>query len=127
MRLVYNYWMVQRFTPENVSRRIQRQGRGGAEKHEIYAAAFGGHHFYDLFWQDWEWGRHGPLPDPLLVPEYPFMLACLMNYFPQTHWLPLTSKEKQKKMFVRKKNSANLDWHVIETDMFISCSAMLPN
>ena len=30
--------------------------RGGAEKHEIYAAAFGGHPFYDLFSQ----GQGGP-------------------------------------------------------------------
>ena len=42
--------------------------RGGAEKHEIYAAAFGGHLFYDLFLQ----GRGGPWPpwpplDPLLM------------------------------------------------------------
>ena len=33
----------------NVSRRIQRPGKGGAEKYEIYAATFGGHLFYDLF------------------------------------------------------------------------------
>ena len=32
--------------------------RGGGEKHEIYAAAFGGHLFYDLFLQ----GRGGPWP-----------------------------------------------------------------
>ena len=31
---------------------------GGAEKHEIYAAAFGGHIFYDLFLQ----GQGGPWP-----------------------------------------------------------------
>ena len=31
--------------------RIQRPGKGGAEKHKIYAAAFGGHRFYDLFSQ----------------------------------------------------------------------------
>ena len=42
--------------------------RGGAEKHEIYAAAFGGHLFYDLFLQ----GQGGPWPprpplDPLLL------------------------------------------------------------
>ena len=39
----------------------------GADKHEIYAAAFGGHLFYDLFLQ----GQGGPWPhrpplDPLL-------------------------------------------------------------
>ena len=34
--------------------------RGGAEKHEIYAAAFGGHLFYDLFSQGQ--GGHGPRP-----------------------------------------------------------------
>ena len=44
--------------------------RGGAEKHEIYAAAFGGHLFYDLFSQ----GQGGPWPlapppDPLLVSQ----------------------------------------------------------
>ena len=40
--------------------------RGGAEKHKIYAAAFGGHLFYDLFSQ----GQGGPSPpplDPLLI------------------------------------------------------------
>ena len=36
--------------------------RGGAEKHEIYAAAFGGHLFYDLFSQGQ--GGHGPLAPP---------------------------------------------------------------
>ena len=41
--------------------------RGGAKKHEIYVAAFGGHLFYDLFSQ----GQGGPWPprpplDPLL-------------------------------------------------------------
>ena len=34
--------------------------RGGAEKHEIYAAAFGGHLFYDLFSQSW--GAWPPRP-----------------------------------------------------------------
>ena len=37
--------------------------RGGAEKHEIYAAAFGGHLFYDLFSQ----GRGGAMA-PLAPP-----------------------------------------------------------
>ena len=40
---------------------------GGAQKHEIYAAAFGGHLFYELFLQ----GRgraHGPLGPPSLDP-----------------------------------------------------------
>ena len=37
--------------------------RGGAEKHEIYAAAFGGHLFYDLFSQG-QGGGHGPLGPP---------------------------------------------------------------
>ena len=36
--------------------------RGGAEKHEIYAAAFGGHLFYDLFLQGQ--GGNGPLAPP---------------------------------------------------------------
>ena len=36
--------------------------RGGAEKHEIYAAAFSGHPFYDLFSQGR--GGHGPLGPP---------------------------------------------------------------
>ena len=36
--------------------------RGGAEKHEIYAATFGGHLFYDLFLQGR--GGHGPLGPP---------------------------------------------------------------
>ena len=34
--------------------------RGEREKHEIYAADFGGHLFYDLFSQDQGEG-HGPL------------------------------------------------------------------
>ena len=34
----------------------------GAEKNEIYAAAFGGHLFNDLFLQDQ--GGHGPLGPP---------------------------------------------------------------
>ena len=33
--------------------------RGGGEKHEIYAAVFGVHLFYDLFLQGW--GRAWPL------------------------------------------------------------------
>ena len=37
----------------------------GAEKHEIYVAAFGSHLFYDLFLQGR--GSHGPPPDPLLI------------------------------------------------------------
>ena len=38
----------------------------GGRKHEIYAATFGGHLFYNLFLQGW--GGHGPLGplDPLL-------------------------------------------------------------
>ena len=32
--------------------RIHWQGNGGAEKHKIYAVAFGSHLFYDLFLQD---------------------------------------------------------------------------
>ena len=35
---------------------------GGPSKHEIYAAAFGGHLFYDLFSQGQ--GGHGPLGPP---------------------------------------------------------------
>ena len=40
----------------------------GAEKHEIYAAAFGGHLFYDLFSQG-QWGSMAPSAplDPLLL------------------------------------------------------------
>ena len=38
-------------------------GGGRSKKHEIYVAAFGGHHFYDLFVQGW--GGHGPLGGPL--------------------------------------------------------------
>ena len=44
----------------------------GAEKHEIYAVAFGGHLFYDLFSQG-RGGGHGPLGpplDPLLLRHY---------------------------------------------------------
>ena len=44
--------------------------RGGAEKHEIYVTAFGGHLFYDLFSQGWG-GAWPPRPpgsatDPML-------------------------------------------------------------
>ena len=37
--------------------------RGGAEKHEIYVAAFVSHLFYDLFSQG-RGGGHGPLGPP---------------------------------------------------------------
>ena len=37
-------------------------GVWGGKKDGIYAAAFSGHLFYDLFSQDW--GDHGPLPPP---------------------------------------------------------------
>ena len=50
------------FTARNSSGSSGRV-RGGAEKHEIYAAAFGGHLFYDLFSQGW--GGYGPLGPPL--------------------------------------------------------------
>ena len=52
------------------------------EKHEIYAGAFGGHLFYDLFSQG-QGGGHGPLappPDPLLI------FSC-ENPQMSTHWL----------------------------------------
>ena len=47
---------------------------GGAKKHEIYMAAFGGHLFYDLFLQDL--GGHGPLGSPLdpLLYAIPFYI-----------------------------------------------------
>ena len=38
------------------------RGGGGGKKHEIYATAFGGHLFYDLFLQGR--GGHVPLPPP---------------------------------------------------------------
>ena len=46
--------------------RIQRPGGEGArnKKHEIYIAAFGGHHFYDLFVQSWGGGM-APSAPPL--------------------------------------------------------------
>ena len=44
----------------------------GAEKHEIYAAAFGGHLFYDLFLQGQ--GGHGPLGPPGSATAFP--LEC---------------------------------------------------
>ena len=37
----------------------------GGEKHEIYAATFGGHLFSDFFLQGWE--GHGPLAPPDLL------------------------------------------------------------
>ena len=55
----------------------------GAEKHEIYVAAFGGHLFYDLFLQDW--GGHGPLGPPLdpLLPLYEQTHTCENIILPQ--------------------------------------------
>ena len=43
---------------------------GGAKKHKIYGAAFGGHLFYDLFLQGWggPWPPRHPL-DLLLIYE----------------------------------------------------------
>ena len=52
-------------------------GRGGAEKHEIYAAEFGGHLFYDLFLQGRGGAGHAP-PDPLLNIQF-----C--QIFPKLH------------------------------------------
>ena len=53
------------FPSSGSSRRVR-----GAEKHEIYATAFGGHLFYDLFSQGWG-GGGGIAPsapaDPLLI------------------------------------------------------------
>ena len=54
--------------------------RGGAEKHEIYAAAFGGHLFYDLFLQ----GQGGPWPpwpplDPLLLTRSYLVYSSLLT------------------------------------------------
>ena len=52
----------------------------GAEKHEIYAAAFGGHLFYDLFLQ----GQGGPWPPwpplDLLLIEYRNFGLILNNF-----------------------------------------------
>ena len=53
----------------------------GAEKHEIYAAAFGGHLFYDLFSQ----GRGGPWP-PRPPPWIRYWAQCFLNTF-QCHTL----------------------------------------
>ena len=47
--------------------------RGGAEKHEIYAAAFGGHLFYDLFLQ----GRGGAMAPS----APPWIRYCIHEYF----------------------------------------------
>ena len=43
---------------------------GGAKKHEIYVAAFGGHLSYELFVQGWGGGAWPPCHplDPLLLP-----------------------------------------------------------
>ena len=41
----------------------------GAEKHEIYSAAFGGHLFYDLFSPCGGYSPLAPPPDPLLIGE----------------------------------------------------------
>ena len=51
--------------PIPLQKRIQLLGKGG-EKHEIYAVAFGGHHFYNLFYNLFLQGRggHGPLGYP---------------------------------------------------------------
>ena len=52
---VIEFWIL---TSSGSSGRV----RGGGEKHEIYAAAFGGHLFYDLFSQGR--GGHSPLAPP---------------------------------------------------------------
>ena len=48
----------------------------GAQKHEIYAVAFGGHLFYDLFSQGK--GDHGPLATP---PPDPLLHSAFKSYF----------------------------------------------
>ena len=57
--------------------RIQRPGRIGAEKHEIYVAAIRGHFFHYFFLQGQ--GGHGPLatsPDPLLLQNLFYITGC---------------------------------------------------
>ena len=41
----------------------------GAEKHEIYGTAFGGHLFYDIFTGPGAYQSGPPSPDPLLESE----------------------------------------------------------
>ena len=61
--------------------------RGGAEKHEIYAAAFGGHLFYDLFSQG-RGGAMAPSPPPWI--RYWYGRAPHLNsnslFFMQFRW-----------------------------------------
>ena len=52
------------------------EGGGGGEKHEIYAAEFGGHLFYDLFLQG-RGGGHGPSAPPGSATE----LKCVSNFY----------------------------------------------
>ena len=54
----------------------QRPGKGRGKKHEIYAAAFGGHLFYDLFSQ----GRGGPWPPaPLRIRYWILLVVSIFN------------------------------------------------
>ena len=59
---------------------------GGGEKHEIFAAAFGGHFLYDLFLQGW--GHAPPLPPPphgSATDASRVISSCRNNIFPIFH------------------------------------------
>ena len=68
---------------------------GGAKKHEIYAATFSGHLFYDLFLQ-----ALGPLLDPLpasFFQGFRFWIiytdsvwAVILNYIPHAEYLSIS-------------------------------------
>ena len=60
VQIAEKHEQMRNVTSSGSSSRVE--GGGGAEKHEIYAAKFGGHLFYDLFLQGR--GGHGPLGPP---------------------------------------------------------------
>ena len=63
----------------------------GAKKHEIYAAAFGSHLFYNLFSQGR--GRHGPLAPPRVY--YCVVAMAVERTKNSTFLLPLPSQCEQ--------------------------------
>ena len=69
----------------------------GAKKHEIYAASFGGHLFYDLFLQGWGGGSMAPLASPGSATEkkcvmwsrlfWPFwQVEVQVSWSPPSYW-----------------------------------------
>ena len=72
--------MLNKKIKEQISSGSSGRVRGG-EKHEIYAAAFGGHLFYDPFsqGQGGPWPPRSPLLDPLLQITMPVKSPFIPN------------------------------------------------